>query len=45
MRPDPTFYDADFLADIVLLSEVIVAASASDHPLCAEEIDRILDVA
>ena len=45
MRPEPPFYDEDFLADIVLLSEVIVAASASDHRLDYAEIDRILDVA
>ncbi len=41
---DVTLEDADLLSEVELTTNLIIAASASEEPLEAEEIDRILGV-
>ncbi|GAA4820177.1 hypothetical protein GCM10025786_29600 [Nocardioides caeni] len=42
---DVTLEDGDLLVEVELTTNLIIAASASDERLSAEEIDRILGVA
>jgi hypothetical protein len=45
-RPDPVdsseLYDAELQAEIALVADLVLAASASPGPLSTAEIDRIL---
>lgn len=41
---DVALEDSDLLVEVELTTNLIIAATASDGPLPAEEIDRILGV-
>ena len=43
-EPDGELEDADLRAEIELVADLVVAASASDGPLSLVEIDQILGV-
>ncbi len=41
---DVTLEDSDLLGEVELTTNLIIAASESDEPLSADEIDRILGI-
>ena len=41
---DVTLEDSDLLGEVELTTNLIIAASESDEPLTADEIDRILGI-